>query len=516
MTVFRLRLTTGLAFLTLALAACNTDTPTMPPSVTEETTSELSDGPHAAADRVLAQESTTINATGTAQITELDIGNTTDRGYSAPIRGAIITPTTFDKPAPVIVLSHLRAPNCGEHTFAFPCPAGEAEHRFDQGMYYLGEVLAEHGYATVIPDLGGIFSGADVESPYNQAEMWKQSVSALVEKLPKENIDRTNVGLFAHSRSGTLVDAAVDLFGERNLRSVYAYGPGYDTVDLATISPAPADIPYFSLVGDADIDVGPSANLWLGHYLDQERNHPALVAQAPGLGHMLINRNAADERIGCEEMECPDAAEHERILTESATQWFNATLLGETTTTLPISSDSELPESLAGTNVRWLAASPHAINRLGPEKLGDVCHHADPMNPEPLPDACPEPEVGVVQILTGVARIQESRADINVSGARLIALHVSPSGSYQTENTVTVTLTLDTGEVVPIQLDPHHPALRNRATEIENGTYTLGTIRIPLPQHVSEATIKQIEISAPNNPIEVRGIDFLGWLLLRN
>lgn len=505
MTLFPLRLTTALVLSALSLSACASEIPAEPTSTAEESIPEP-DGPHAPADRPLEPESTTVNAAGTAQITQLDLGNTTDNGYSAPIRGILITPTT-EKPAPLIVLSHLRAPNCGEHTFAFPCPNGETEHRYDHGMIYLGEALAEHGYATVIPDLGGIFSGGDVESPYSQKQMWKQAVGALVEKLPAEKINRDTIGLFAHSRSGAFVDSAIELFGEGKLRSVYTYGPAYDTFDIAEISPAPADIPYFSLIGDADIDVGPSANLWIGHYLDQERTQPALVAQAPGLGHMLINRSAKDERIGCEEMDCPDAAAHERILTESAVEWFDATLLG-VKTTLPVINSNQLPEALAGVDARWLAATPNATYRISAQQLGQVCHHADPMNPIKLPDACTEPERGVVQVLTGVTQTQESQVEVNIAQAQTMAIHLSPSGSYDTDNAVTITLTLNTGEAIPIPLDPKHAALRNRANAIENGSYTLGTIRIPLPEVVRNATITKVEIAAPNHPIEVRGIDF--------
>ena len=49
-----------------------------------------------------------------------------------------------------------------------------------------------------------------------------------------------------------------------------------------------------------------------------------------GLGYLSVNRALSvagiDDRIGCDLMDCPDTATHEKVLTESATSWFAATM----------------------------------------------------------------------------------------------------------------------------------------------------------------------------------------------
>ncbi|MDO4761209.1 MAG: hypothetical protein Q4A31_04765 [Corynebacterium sp.] len=492
----------------LTLGACSNSNDTQPDQPATTSHVEVADGPHADPNRPLAPEVTRTNDAGTATITEVDLGNVEDGQYRAPLRGVLITPTNSNGPAPLIVISHLRAPNCGDYNFAYPCAEGEKENRYDHGMIYLGEAFAAQGYATVIPDLGGIFSGADTTEPYNQNALWKQSVTTLVDQFPADSVDLTKVGLFAHSRSGTVVETAAETFGAGNLRSVFAYGPAYDTVELEEISPQPSDIAYLAMVGDADSDVGPSANLWIGHYLDQERTQPALVTQVPGLGHMLINRNGKDDRIGCDEMDCPDAAEHERIMSTVATDWFNATVRGMDTE-LPIHSDSELPAQLAGVDVRWLAATHAPHQHLSAQQLGSVCRHADPMNPVKMDNPCTEPEDGVVQILTEVSVLKEASVDTSITSAKSMAIHLAPSGTHESPTKVTISLTLDNGVVLNLPLDPAHPALKSRKTQFENGTYTLGTIRMTLPDNAQEATITNVRVHAPNQPVEIRGIDFL-------
>ncbi|MDO4791279.1 MAG: hypothetical protein Q3999_02210 [Buchananella hordeovulneris] len=529
-------LTAAAALAVLGLGACaNSATPEegQPAETQPAAQAEIpqADGPRAAADRQLAARQVSESADGKSSVIDLDLGNVTAGEYSAPLRGQVIVPKTAAASSPLVVISHLRAPNCSDNNFAYPCAAGAQENRYDRGMVYLGEALAAQGYAVLIPDLGGIFIGADVVEPYDQNAMWRETVGRLAQALDERNaheilgvklsapIDMANVGLVVHSRSGTIVEPAVELFGEGNIKTVFAYGPSYDTVELENISPVPADISYLALVGDADADVGPSANLWLGHYIDAKRQNPASVVSVPGLGHMWVNRVASaanfDDRIGCDLRECPSASEHERILTEIALDWLGATLL-DAPTQLPLRADQELPAQVAGVDARWLAHTPGAIASVGAKEFKAVsgesakmCQHADPMNPVPMDNPCPEAEEGVVQILTPVNYLTDGKAQVKVEGAKGIALQISPSGSYEGKGTaVTVVLSFQDGSEVALQVPEDHPALANRAGAENNGIYQLGTVRIALPEAANGKTITAVHVTSDKHPVELRSVDF--------
>ncbi|WP_371174297.1 hypothetical protein [Buchananella felis] len=488
------------------------------------------DGPHAPADREVAAPKASDSADGKSTVVEVDLGNVSIGDFSAPLRGQVVLPKQADAPTPLVVVSHLRAPNCTDATFAYPCADGAQENRYDRGMVYLGEALAARGYAVVIPDLGGVFVGSNILEPYDQNEMWKDAVGQLAralgdgarEKLGVElaaPVDLTHVGLVLHSRSGTVVDPAIELFGAGNVKGVFAYGPAYDTYDLANISAAPADVPYLAIAGEADADVGASANLWIGHYLDKARTQPAAVALVPGLGHMWVNRTASaagtDDRIGCDERACPDAAEHERVMTEVALDWLGATLRGEQTT-LPVSASQDLPATVAGLEARWLVHTPGALVSLQPgdfngetEQGSRVCINPDLMDPTPVDNPCPLPEKGVVQIVTPVVYLSDARAQTRVEGAKGIALHVSPSGSYAQPGTaLKVRLSFEDGSEFEFGVDATDQALKDRASETDNGSYLLGTIRVRLPQAVAGQTVTGVHLTSEANPVELRGVDF--------
>lgn len=519
-----------LALVCAPLGACTSSAP----SAMHESpspSSPVADGPHAPTDRETAAPSVQTSADGKSTLIELDLGNVTAGEYAAPVRGVIVTPRQASGPTPVVVVSHLRAPNCSDQTFAYPCADGATELRFDRGMTYLGQALAGAGYTVLIPDLGGIFVGSDLTAPYDQHHLWRTSVQQLLEKITRPNaaaelgvdslapLDLSRVGLVTHSRSGTVVEPARQLFGPDNLRAVVAYAPAYDTFDVESISPAPADVPYLAVIGLADSDVGASANLWLGHYLGQERQHSAAVVALPGLGHLLVNPAASaglgDDRRGCDLVECPDAATHERVLTEVSLDWLGAYILGADTQ-LPVRADQELPATVAGLPAHWLAATPRAAARLAPADLAAaaagtarVCRHVDPMSPQGAADACPEPEEGVVQIVTPVAHLTDAEAPVEVAGARGLAVHVAPAGTDPRGGTaLRVTVTLSDGQEHVLSVAPTDPALRSHASEHDNGSYQLGTIRLALPAEVSAGTITQVRLQTDGQPVEVRGVDF--------
>lgn len=155
---------------------------------------------------------------------------------AAPARGQVITSKEADA-ATLLVVSHLRDPNCADGAPAYPCPQGVEENRNDHGMGYLGQALAAAGYTVIVPDLGGLLIGADTATPYDQNLMWRDVVGRFVQTLTAPTaaqtlgvelpagVDAQNVGLVVHSRSSQVVAPAQELFGATALKALLAYGP---------------------------------------------------------------------------------------------------------------------------------------------------------------------------------------------------------------------------------------------------------------------------------------------------
>lgn len=509
-------------------------------SLTQDVSTEVLDdaatiGPKAAANRTTAPTEVRHSADGQIATIAIDYGNAKVGEYSAPARGLIIAPVKSDAPTPLIILSHLRAPNCADLESRYPCADGIAELRYDEGMQYIGEHLAKLGFTVVIPDLAPAFIGLGVKEPYDQTLFWQDIISRFVSTIEQANggddklgttiapVDLGNIGLFVHSRSAQMTDTAKRLFGN-HLKSILAYAPSYETFELADISPAPMDIPYLAIVGSRDTDVGASANLWLSHYATTPRQTVASTVELPHFGHMSINRTAAkadiDDRRGCDMIACQDDKAHEQMILDVISDWFGASLQGKHST-LPLTPHTPLPEQVANHSARWLALSPKAIGYVDAKALSETaldksagvqyCAYSDPMNPAAaIMPACPEPEIGVVQILTPVAYIDHSaKATANIKGASALALHIAPAGGTANAKgtSVDIALSLDNGETVSLSIPATHPALMDRASEHDSGSYRLGTVHLSLPQAVAAHTISAITIST-NHPVLVRSVDF--------
>ena len=465
----------------------------------------------------------------------VDFGTATDHGFTVPKRGFVVAPTEASTPSPVVALSHLRAPNCSDQSFHVPCPKGTTELRYDEGMRYLGERLADEGYVAVIPDLGPVFVGEDTDDGYSQERLFEAVLADFLQGLEhdaaaggdtfgldlKGKVDVQRVGFLAHSRSATLVDAARATVGADRLKAVLTYGGAYDTYEAASMSPAPADVPYLGVGGLADADVGLAPQQWLGHSVVRSRTTPASVVGLPGLGHMLVNRTAAkagDDRVGCDVVECLDAAEHERVLTEVAMSWFGAWLRGAETD-LPTAATDPLPEQVAGLRARWVAATPSAAQRFSPKDLAvegrgavQECVFPDPMDPSFEGTACPEPEDGVVLVPSPVAFATRATASVEAGPAQMIALHLAPAGTGTDEGTpVTVGLTFPAGSTTALHVPATDEAVRNQATDVDNGTYVLGTVRLSVPEEARGKRIIRVAVSSDSGtPVVLRGLDLVG------
>ena len=247
------------------------------------------------------------------------------------------------------------------------------------------------------------------------------------------------VGLLVHSRSALLIGPLQDLLGKGTLVSVLGYGAFYNSVDLEDFDPPARDLPSLYVNGDQDGDVGAAANWWITEHIQEKRTTPLLSAQAPGFGHMFINRALQDaehdDRHGCEIEDCLSATDHEQLLTTVALDWFDATMR-EADTTLPLAPDAPLPGTIGEVPVRWLAAThgiqvehlPISAFRPLAGKQASSCVHVNPMIPSDREDLCPEPDSGVITTVSQLLNLTGARAKTKVTGARMLALHLLLGG----------------------------------------------------------------------------------------
>ncbi|AKK10609.1 alpha/beta hydrolase [Corynebacterium uterequi] len=409
----------------------------------------------------------------------LTLGEAHVEGMTVPVRGQVVLPADHSAPAPLVIISHLRGPNCSDDTVAYPCPPGTTERRFDEGMVYLGEHLAEQGYAVVIPDLSAVWSGADLTTPYDQLGLWEQVVAALVGQLPSDSVDTSRVHVVAHSRSSAVPQVVRRMYPDAQVK-VLAYGPAYEVIPGLPATEAGPDVDYLALVGGEDQDVGTAAMLWLGAHAGEQRTHTARAVELPGLGHNYINRTLSaagkDDRTGCDLIDCPDATAHEEALKQAATSFF----AGE-----PVKAPSR--EFVVPAGARFIA----------PDRFGETCTPEDSMNPNPGPKACPIPDVGVVAGYADVAIGTQFRAEAH-GEASALAVHLAPFGSSDVPADVTVEVAFADGTSFTHTIGADHPALVSRAGEYSNGLYYPATAVVELP---NPGTVTEVSLHASRDVV---------------
>lgn len=544
----------GLAVM-LACSSCAPDPalPTADPSQTTQPTAPIEStdatGPHSPPGRKQAES--VVTRTADEVIRAADFGDITlgaGGEFRAPVRGYLVTPVGNPRHTPLVVLAHLRYPACADGVFAFPCPQDDAALRFDSGMVYLATDLAAKGYSVLVPDLAPVYVGADTDQPYDQRAAVQQILDVMLTQVDAATrgqatrwgedlagvVDTSHIGLFAHSRSATIAGDLVSAMagGEHQVASVLVYGGAYDVYyhgEPGTTAAMP-DVPLLAVVGAEDQDTGFSASMWLGEHIATPRKSPKLAAVVPGLGRTYINRTLSslgvDDRI-CEG-NCPDAAKHERFLTQTATQWFDATLRGRSTS-LPIRGTDALPGKLGGSQALWLAATNGerasafvagvhgTLDPFGPDGRASTCFPTEPMAPS-FPDDCPIPARAVTWGAAPVTQIRVAPG----SGVRLvtggishptgIAVHLAPSDDRadgQDANPLLVQVSFTDGRTVSIPLSGGEPALRNRATPAATGVYSVGTVRAELPSWAHDATIQSITLTGngATSAFDLRAID---------
>ncbi len=229
-------------------------------------------------------------------------------------------------PFPIVLLLHGRHPGCHfQDTRApspWPCPAG-AETRFDQGLAYLAQALAESGYLAVAPNLNGAYANAYGATSDNRNDVtdarlqqiiaahWQALTAATAgesDSFPvslRGEIDLSRVALIGHSRGG---GAAVSMVGQQS-RLFSQAEPGAVRA-LLLVSPTPSraiathpaayqlpDIPTSIVVGGCDRDIYDLSSLFYFETANRDftRQTPVVALLLPGANHNFFNPSIAED-----------------------------------------------------------------------------------------------------------------------------------------------------------------------------------------------------------------------------
>lgn len=496
------------------------------------------DGPHASATRTVApvQESRSDGV----RVIRFDLGNLeltdTPGQYVSPLRGSLVLP---DAPGShsLVVVNHLRSFGCTGQAFAYPCPAGSQDIRLDQGMEYLGVALAKRGYAVLIPDLSPTLLAATSSSNYPMGAASAKVVTAQRDRLMREpygaSIASSPAALITHSRSGLFAPELIAAWRDSAtpITSLLALAPAYDIG--STWSPAPPDIPYLGLYGSLDDDVPFMAATYLTHHLGSSRTAPAFAVQVPGYGHMFFNQALRndDDRKSCSSGGCRTAAQHEELLVKAAASWVDAALRPDATAPLPRAASGPLPTTLWGEPVAMVALTPgpHVSLLAGSEGeasavavaggVSAVCRMMDPANPNRPADRCPEPgeatvltqDIPLRHVVLNAGGSLTYRPPTDPRPAAAVALHLSPFDNQPGGHPLRLTFADAAGATCLVDLPGDHPVLATRKTAADNGTYVVGTLRVPVCSGVDAAHLASLALSAPTGKADllVRGVDVI-------
>jgi dienelactone hydrolase len=233
-----------------------------------------------------------------------------------PLTGAIAVPDG-PGPFPWVVLLHGRHPGChfadgGDSQW--PCPPG-SETRYDWGLAYLAQGLAEAGYGVLVPNLNGAFTDTYGATAANRSALADQRsgqiIDAHLSRLGAAHrgdtgdfgislvgqVDRSKLAIVGHSMGGGAA-ALVALTQQDAMSSWVAAGLGPPSA-LVLVAPTRSqpvaeypdvfrlpDIPTAVLMGGCDRDIFDFSSLY---YLETARQDPRRTT--PALGVLLWGAN---------------------------------------------------------------------------------------------------------------------------------------------------------------------------------------------------------------------------------
>lgn len=380
--------------LALALVAggCGTDPGT--PDEDDHPSTIVADGPHAPADRRVAEPEVTTSDDRTRvrfDLGNIDVSTQPQSGeFVAPLRGTLTVPHETGTALPLVVVGHLRFATCADQSFRYPCP-GEDSVRYDAGMDYLADALTTEGYAVLTPDLAPVFVGQDLRGAYDQQQAWTETVRAQLTALDRASaggeaaalhggadevraalgvLDTSRLDWVVHSRSGAIVSAAAaTLAPEHGTRSIVYLASAHDLgTEDEPLSPPPLDVPSLGLVGSADGDVAGQAVRWAAAHHDRDRREPIAIGTVGAFGHTGFNQASAavEDRVECFDepvsAACPGPAQAQELATRSVVDWLRAVTHGD----LPefmVDAGTQPPATWVGSPVQWF------VHTLGPRQV---------------------------------------------------------------------------------------------------------------------------------------------------
>lgn len=234
-----------------------------------------------------------------------------------PLTGAIAVPDG-PGPFPWVVLLHGRHPGChfadgGDSQW--PCPPG-TETRYDWGLAYLAQGLAEAGYGVLVPNLNGAFTDTYGATAANRSALADQRsgqiIHAHLSRLGAAHggdtgdfgislvgqVDRSKLAMVGHSMGGGAAALAALTQQEAMSSSLVAAGLGPPSA-LVLVAPTRSqpvaehpdvfrlpDIPTAVLMGGCDRDIFDFSSLY---YLETARQD--LLRTTPALGGVLWGAN---------------------------------------------------------------------------------------------------------------------------------------------------------------------------------------------------------------------------------
>ncbi|TVP65664.1 MAG: hypothetical protein EA342_13990 [Leptolyngbya sp. LCM1.Bin17] len=343
-----------------------------------------------------------------------------------PLTGAIAVPDG-PGPFPWVLLLHGRHPGChfadGDDS-QWPCPP-ETETRYDWGLAYLAQALAEAGYGVLVPNLNGAFTDTYGATAANRSDLADQRSSQIINAhltqleaahrgdsgdfdMPLDGqVDHSKLAVVGHSMGGGA--AALWALGQAQASQPASTRPPSALVLVAptrsqSVSDRPEvfqlpDVPAAVLVGGCDRDIFDFSSLY---YLetarqDSARTTPAIGVLLWGANHNFFNAAVAPDdyyRLPNHRDLCdPQRSSHRlsRVIQEDVLSQYIITFLqavwSEPTDRHPLATLGLAPDRAAPSHFQGLSATTNLVL--------PATHRFTVFNAETSPEQLPQPSPGL-------------------------------------------------------------------------------------------------------------------------
>ena len=343
-----------------------------------------------------------------------------------PLTGAIAVPDG-PGPFPWVLLLHGRHPGChfadGDDS-QWPCPPG-TETRYDWGLAYLAQALAEAGYGVLVPNLNGAFADTHGATAANRSTLADQRSGQIIEAhlTRLEAAHRGEPGGFDLSLEGQVDDSKLAVVGHSmggGAAALWASGrtqvnPAEKTLTpsaLVLVAPTRSqpvsdrpdvfqlpDVPTAVLMGGCDRDIFDFSSLY---YLetarqDSARTTPAIGVLLWGANHNFFNAAVAPDDYYrqpnhgdlCDPQR--SAYRLSRVVQEDVLSQYIITFLqavwSEPTDRHSLATLGLAPDRAAPSHLQGLSIATHLVL--------PTTHRCTVFNAETSPDQLPQPSPGL-------------------------------------------------------------------------------------------------------------------------